>query len=113
MGAVTNKNENEIVIGEIKLINSVITDSAGDPVEFATLTSAEVIVFDILGNKITPPVTVGSTSSSLQYEVDTNTLREGDIRAQLTLTYPDATLAGGTATDIIIQELFTLKPTET
>ncbi len=77
---------------------------------FTTLTSSTVVVFDELGNRQTPVIAVGLVAASLHYEVDTALLREGEIKAQLTLQYPNADLDGGTATDVLVQSLFTLEP---
>ena len=96
--------------GEKILIRSELTDENGVPIDFSTLTSVACVVEDILGNKVTPDVVAGNTLTSLQYEVETATLREGVITSQLDIVYPTSDFSGSTNTDIVVEEIFTLYP---
>ena len=100
--------ENKIYVGETTIVESEITDSAGAAVTFATLTSVGVKVYDVLGNVLEPTAVLGSTTTSLRYEVDTATLREGQIKAELRLEVPNADFISGQKIDYVIQNIFIL-----
>jgi len=102
---------NRIRIGEIIRINSNLTDKDGNGLPFATLTSVGVDVFDEFGNTLPTIVpTVGDNVNSMHYEVPTATFLEGKIKGRTTIVYPNSRFDSGSATDILVQELFTLFP---